>query len=61
MAKDDVTSALAIDGIAKLSKGFDDLPAGTDREFAHAEIRTSTTVSWIEGGMGSLCFFRLSR
>ncbi len=61
MAKDDVASALVIDGIANLGKGFDDFPTGANRQFAHAGIRTSTTVSWMEGGIGSLCFFRLSR
>ena len=59
MAQDDVASALMIFRITDLQERLDRFATGNDGQLAHA--LTSTVSSWIDGGIGSLCFFKLSR
>jgi hypothetical protein len=54
-----VATCLTIFAVADLGECSHSLSAGDDRESRHIAI--STISSPIGGGIGSLCFFRLSR
>lgn len=59
MAQDHVAAGLMVEFVAQLAKGFDRVGAGANREAAHTE--TSTISSVIGEGTGSACFSRLWR
>jgi len=59
VAEDDVATGLTIFAVADLGECSQRLSAGDDRETRYIAI--STISSLIGGGIGSLCFFRLSR
>jgi len=59
MSQNDMASSLMIERVANFTEGLDCLRSRTNRQPAH--IGTSTTASVIGAGMGSPCFFKLSR
>ena len=59
MSKNNMTARLMVDSIAEPTKGFYGFLAGTNRQIAHVE--TSTISSVIGGGIGSPCCLRLAR
>jgi hypothetical protein len=57
--ENDVATRLMIKGVPDFAESSDGVRASTNRETAHTE--TSMTASVIGAGIGSPCFFKLSR